>query len=86
MQNEKEQTPEQLKALIAQLPAEMQMRLNDPTPTLRDVFNKFLYSPTDLRKNLTYLLIDHLRVSKIDWDDEEFEDFKILLETFEISY
>lgn len=33
-----------------------------------------------LSQNLRNLIIDHQRNNELDWDDEEFEDFKLLLE------
>lgn len=67
-------------AVIAKLPEELQSRIFNPVNYSFQNFEDIVENPTGLSANLRDLLIDHQKENKLEWDKEEFEDFKILLD------
>lgn len=64
--------------IIKQLPEELQLRIIEPDPPELNLFLESVKDFRDLRINLNFLLIEHLRSGKHDLDQEQVEDLKLL--------
>lgn len=86
MPNEKKQhAPAKLQGLVSELSTKLQKRVSDTAPSVREMCNA-MDNHRSLKNNLTILLTNGLRKNEVNWDEEEFEDFFILIETLDLIH